>query len=1150
MSQTVEAFIARWLVSGGAERANKDAFLFELCDILEVPRPNPTTGIAGKDDYVYEKDAITPHEGGVATVGKIDLYKAGAFILEAKQGSAAGARKLGTAKRETPAWHLAMQDARGQAAGYARTFDTPVPFLVTCDIGYCFDLYACFDGSRQYRDFPSAQLSRIFFKDLTDPKHRDTLRRVFLDPLSLDPSKQAAKVTREVATHLANLAKVLEIDGHSQELVATFLMRCIFTMFAEDVGLLPEGAFTKALRDHWIPSPRSFVGGVESLWRAMNEGGELYTVGKVLRFNGGLFQSPTALPLDEHALRLLCVAAECNWAEVEPAIFGTLVERALDPKERHRLGAHYTPRAYVERLVRPTVEEPLRADWDVVRAQARQLMQEAESAKTPTGRKAKLKEALGITHDFQTKLCATQVLDPACGSGNFLYVTLDVLKRLEGEVIALLESLGEKQTLLHMETIRVTPGQFHGIEVKRWAKEIAELVLWIGYLQWHFRTYGKDRPVPEPVLRDYKNIECRDAVLAWDGEPELVRDAKGKPVTRWDGETMKRSPVTGEEVPDERATVPVYRYVNPRKAEWPKVDFIVGNPPFMGTKRMKAALGDGYVEALRMTYAPEVEDNADFVMFWWDKAASLLEEKKIRSFGLITTNSVTQNFNRRVLRRHLLAGLRLVWAIPDHPWSDSETGAAVRIAMTCATMDRARPALLLKVMREVPDPGAGDGAQHIDFECTRGSVIHEDLRIGAGIAGTVRLRANHGISGMGVALHGRGFVLAPDVARRLRRGAGDKTIRLYLGGRDLLQAPRQRYLIDFSFMSEEEARQANPAAFQHVTDHVLPGRRLNRRDSIRNLWWRFGWERPLVRRALQGLSRFVATTETAKHRVFQFVPGEVLPDHMIVVIASEDAAHFGVLSSRVHQLWAKEAGGTLEDRPRYNKSVCFDPFPFPSPSVAQTRRIRVLAEALDAHRKRQQAAHPKLTMTAMYNVIEKLRAEEWLDDEERVIHEQGLTSVLRKLHDDLDAAVFEAYGWPADLTDEQILERLVALNAERAEEEKRGLVRWLRPDFQAPQGAPMTQVALTDAEEDDKPEAPTAVGGAPWPRKLPDQIGAIRDLVRAPGSTWSVEEVAGSFKGAKRKEVEAVLESLAALGLLLAYKTAKGRRWKTPRLGG
>jgi len=297
-------------------------------------------------------------EGDKVTIRKIDLYKAGCFILEAKQGSEQGALKLGTARRGTPPWHWEMQKAYGQALGYARSFDRPPPFLIVADLGFCFDLYASFDGSHVYAPFPSAQTSRIHVKDLA--AHIDTLKAAFTDPLSLDPSRRSIAVTREVAAHLAELKRSLDKDEHAPEEIAKFLMRCLFTMFAEDVGLLPERIFTDALEKLWLASPKSFPGGIESLWRAMNDGTSFGFVGKLLKFNGGLFKSPTALPLDAKQLRLLLEAAKCDWSEVEPAIFGTLLERALDAKERHALGAHFTPRAYVERLVRPTIEEPLR----------------------------------------------------------------------------------------------------------------------------------------------------------------------------------------------------------------------------------------------------------------------------------------------------------------------------------------------------------------------------------------------------------------------------------------------------------------------------------------------------------------------------------------------------------------------------------------------------------------------------------------------------------------------------------------------------------------------------------------------------------------------------------------------------------------------
>lgn len=1174
MSLSVEELITKWSASGAAERSNSQPFLVDLCDVLGVERPSPATGNVERDTYVFERDARILHEGGVVTLGKIDLYKERYFILEAKQGSEAGSKKIGTAKRGTPAWHIAMRDAFGQALGYARSLESPPPFLITCDVGYCFDLYATFDGTCNYRPYEHARASRIFLKDLG--QHAETLRRIFVDPWSLDPSVQAAKVTREVAAHLAELAKTLE-EKHPPEAVAEFLMRCIFTMFAEDVGLIPEHVFRKAIKDYWIPNPPSFPVGVESLWRAMNSGGDFGLTGKLRCFNGGVFANPSALPLTKGHLKLLLEAAEHNWAEVDPAIFGTLLERALDPEERHRLGAHYTPRAYVERLVRPTVEAPLRAEWELVQAEVRQIVIEAgpevqrpavteEEARAlgkkqdralwvryrreSKSREDKLAAARTRLSQFHRRLTQLRVLDPACGSGNFLYVTLNLFKELEGEILVALQRLGQSQELLSAQSIRVTPAQLLGIEVKRWAKEIAELVLWIGYLQWHFRNYSRQVPVPEPVLRDYGNVEHRDALIDYD-RMELVRDANGKPVMRWDGVTYKKSPVTGEAVPDERAQVPQYEYLNPREASWPSADFIVGNPPFLGTKRMRATLGDGYVDAVRQTYAGDVEDNADYVMYWWHKAGALLREGKIRRFGFITTNSVTQSFNRRVLSNHLDHGVRIIWAIPDHPWTDSETGAAVRIAMTCATADAAGEARLQRVIEERASAD-GDEAAALKFEESVGGIIRADLRMGADLVSVRPLLANAGISGMGVALHGSGFILTPDEAKRLRVGGKASTIRRYLGGRDLLQVPRERYVIDFSFLSEEQAAAANPVAFQHVVDHVLPERRHNRRDSIRTLWWRYGWERRAIRNALKGLPRYIATTETARHRIFQFVDRRMLPDHMLVVIASDDAFVLGVLSSRIHCTWALAAGGRLGvgNDPRYNKRRCLDPFAFPACSEEVRDRIRSAGEALDRHRKERQAAHPDLTMTAVYNVLEKLRRGETLTPRDKEIHERGLVSVLRRLHENLDAATFHAYGWPGDLDDAEILERLAALNAERTREERRGLVRWIRPEIQAPaaEERSSSQIPLDgldgDEGEDGGAAADTKFQG--WPKgDLPRQVALVRDTVAHGSRAWTAGEVARCFKGAKLGDVEQVLDSLAAVGVLVMYEAEGQRRWRS-----
>jgi len=1145
---TISDFLNHWREAAGAERANKDSFLLDLCDALGVERPRPTTNDPERDLYVFERSVARSREDGTS-IGRIDLFKAGCFVLEAKQAD--------DAKRKTPSWEQAMNGACGQALGYARSLPEPPPFVLVCDLGYCLDVYAAFDGSGHYRPFPDGQRKRLFFADLE--AHAPFLKAIWEDPLSLDPSRRQAKITREVAAKIAGLARELEAAGNEPGRVAEFLMRCLFTMFAEDVGLLEGKPFSRYLREYWIPSPASFPAGVAALWRDMNEGRDTVS-GKLLRFNGGLFADQQGLALSPAQMKLLAEAAASDWAAVDPSIFGTLLERALDPTERHRLGAHYTPRAYVERLVRPTIEEPLRDDWNLVRAEVRQLVEQG-----------KVKEAQERVRDFHHRLCKLRVLDPACGTGNFLYVTLDLFKRLESEVLAELEGLGYAQLSLEIREHRVTPEQFCGIEVKRWAKEIAELVLWIGYLQWQVRQTGGPTAVPEPVLRDYGNIECRDAVLAWDGDPELARDEQGVPITRWDGVTTKKSPVTGEEIPDDTARIPVFTYKNPRPAEWPQADFIVGNPPFVGTKRMRATLGDGYVEALRGTYGNDVEENADYVMFWWFRAAEAALGGSTRRVGLISTNSITQIFNRRVLQSAIDRGLRLVWAIPDHPWTETEGGAAVRIAMICATSQPIAGARLQEVAREDGPAASDEDASQVLLTTRSCRSLSADLKADVSTLSAAALKANERLAGLGVALHGAGFVLEPDRAAELGRHSTNSRVARFISGRDLAGEPRERYVIDFSSLSEEEARRANPHAYQHVMHTVLPERQQNRRESIRRLWWRFGWERPELRRALEGCTRYLATPETAKHRVFQFIEAGTVPEHKLVVLALEDAAFLGVVSSRIHGVWALASGGQLGPTPVYSKTRCFDPFPFPTPSKELFLRIREVGERLDSHRKRQQGLFPGLTITGIYNVLEKLRSGEALSAKEKVVHEQGLVSVLKQIHDELDAAVFEAYGWPASLSDEEILERLVRLNHERAEEEKRGLVRWLRPEFQNPGGAdgsaggagvqaelPMAGKPKRKGRKSGPGVAPAGAGAGAggaagvaaekraWPKELPAQVAAVRDLLAEAGQL-DLAIARAAFKGAKDEPLAAALDSLAALGLAVATGEGAARSWSALR---
>ena len=491
-----------------------------------------------------------------------------------------------------------MYEAKGQAELYVRNLPSSEhnpPFIAVVDVGHTIELFADFSRQgRTYIPFPDPGTHRIKLRDLADEEIRERLRLVWTEPLALDPSRRTAKVTREVAAKLAELARSLEQSGYAPDLVAHFLMRCLFTFFAEDVGLLPKDCFTSMLsklRDEGRTDVFPDMAG--SLWATMKTGGfSPILLGKILRFNGSLFEQATALPLNDDQLGLLIDAGQKQWREVEPAIFGTLLERALDKNERHKLGAHFTPRAYVERLVLPTIVEPLREQWANVQAAAVTL---AKGDDLPGARK--------VISEFLDTLCNTIILDPACGTANFLYVAMEHMKRLEGEVWDMLRGLGETQSVFEGTGHAVDPHQFLGIEINPRAAAIAELVLWIGYLQWHFRTFGAKMPA-EPIIKPFHNIECRDAVLEYDRK-EPVLDSELKPVTRWDGRTFKKHPVTGEDVPDESARTLVYRYVNPRKAAWPKADYVVGNPPFLGNWTMRTALGDGYAETLRSTY-PEL----------------------------------------------------------------------------------------------------------------------------------------------------------------------------------------------------------------------------------------------------------------------------------------------------------------------------------------------------------------------------------------------------------------------------------------------------------------------------------------------------------------------------------------------------------------
>ncbi len=667
-SDPIEVFIARWQGrEGGQERANYQLFLSGLCRALDLAEPDPADATHEHNDYVFER-VVKRHYDEGDTPGRIDLYKRNSFVLEAKQSRIKGGKKeiagqddFFSASEEPNtrgrrgagrAWDVLMLNAKHQAEEYARALPSShgwPPFILVCDVGHCVEAYADFSGQgKNYTQFPDRQSFRIYLEDLRSPEVRDRLKRIWLESLSLDPTRTAAKVTREIAERLTAVSKALEAKKYPPEEVANFLMRCLFTMFAASVKLLPSDAFRNLL-DECRKKPDALLPLLTDLWRAMNDGSTFAVSihAKVLRFNGNLFADAKVLPLGREEIGELFEAAQKDWHEVEPAIFGTLLEKALDPAERTRLGAHYTPRAYVERLVVATIIEPLREDWRNVQA--------AAETKRAAGGKNGAADEVKTFHD---KLCETRVLDPACGTGNFLYVALELMKRLEGEVLEALIDLGGQEALRGLGQHTIDPHQFLGLEINPRAAAIAELVLWIGYLQWHFRTKGG---IPsEPILHKFKNIEVKNAVLTWDGYP-LPQVVDGKEA-----------------------------YPNPKQPTWPMAEFIVGNPPFTMGGDFRREFGDASAEAHWAAHK-HINESADIVMYWWDRAAEILAAKgtSLRRFGFVTTKSITQEYSRRVVAKRMegKTPLSLVMAIPNHPWTKATPDAAqVRIAMTAATL--------------------------------------------------------------------------------------------------------------------------------------------------------------------------------------------------------------------------------------------------------------------------------------------------------------------------------------------------------------------------------------------------------------------------------------------------------------------------------
>ena len=966
----VPTFVTKWRENARRERASSQEHFIDLCRLLGVPTPNEADP-SGRG-YAFEAGAQKTSGGA----GWADVWKRGHFGWEYKGAG----RDLAAAYR--------------QLLDYREALENP-PLLVVSDMDR-IEVHTNFTNTR-----PSVHT--VTLDDLAVGGERTAealgvLRAVMSEPAALRPRQTPDEVTRAAATSFAGIARSMHDRGHHPEAVAHFLNRVLFCLFAEDVGLLPKRILTGMIESRRSDADEFARGLAELFWRmSEREAGRYFGNERVQWFNGGLFDGAEVLPLTREELGAVHEAALLDWSQVEPAILGTLFERGLDPDKRGQLGAHYTDRAKILMVVEPVVLAPLRREFAAVRERVDDLMKGRDpSPLTREGRRrdrlpAWERSAESEWRAFLERLRAVRVLDPACGSGNFLYLALRLLKDLEREAIR----WGAERLRISGEFPQVGPHNVLGIEVNPYAKELAVVSIWIGQIQW-MRDHGYGFP-SEPVLAALDNIELRDAILA--------RDDAGAPVP----------------------------------ASWPEAEFIVGNPPFLGTKMVRLSLGDEYVDDLFAAWDGVVSRESDLACYWHEQARRRIEVGAAKRAGLLATNSIRGGANRTTLDRIRESGdIFMAWS--DEPWVVE--GAAVRVSIV----------------------GQDDGTEterRLDGEPVGG--INSNLTSGVDVTRAQVLPESQGLSFMGDT-KGGAFDIPGEVAREMLRQPTNVNGRTnsdvvvpWVNGLDITRQPRGMFIIDFGTdMSETEAA-SYESPFSYVEEHVQPVRAENRRKAYRDRWWLHVEPRPAMRAALAPLSRFIATPTVAKHRLFEWLSAPTLPDHQLIAIARDDDYAFGVLHSRAHEWWSLRMGTWLGvgNDPRYTPTTTFETFPFPwpldRPASALTAEQRghreaigAAARALDAARRRW--LNPPEWVREEPDVVAALPPRLVPVDEAaaKQLAKRTLTNLynarpawLANLHRDLDAAVFASYGWAesADvesLGEEEMLSRLLALNLERA----------------------------------------------------------------------------------------------------------------------
>ena len=948
---TPGAFIAKWRTSELKESAAAQEHFIDLCRLLG--EPTPAEADPAGEWYCFEHGARKDTGGD----GWADVWKRGCFAWEYK------------GKRAD------LDAAFDQLRQYALALDNP-PLLIVSDM-------ARFRIRTNWTNSVSAT-HEFALDDLADAANRDKLKWAMSDPERLRPGESRQALTERAAATFAELARSLRERGHDPQAVAHFVNRLVFCMFAEGVGLLPDNMFTRML-ERTRSYPGKFVDYASRLFGAMSTGGDV-GFEAVAWFNGGLFDDDSALPLDCGGIETALKAAALDWSEIDPSILGTLFERGLDPDKRSQLGAHYTDRDKIMRLVEPVVVRPLLGEWETVKAEIAVGLERAVGARSKAAAARHRGQAERRLRAFLERLRGFTVLDPACGSGNFLYLALHALKDLEHRVQLEAEVLG-----LQRAFPVVGPANVRGIEINAYAAELARVSVWIGEIQWmRHNGFNESR---DPILKPLETIECRDAILTPEG---------GEP-------------------------------------EWPRADVVIGNPPFLGGKLLNANLGEDYVSSIFPVYEDRVPAEADLVCYWFVKAGEQVGAGRAKRVGLVSTNSIRGGANRRALQI-ATEGRPIFEAWSDEPWVID--GAAVRVSLVCfSPLDRE------SVLERRLDGQLVD-AIHADLTASRGG-------IGVDLTGVQRLERNLGVAFMGDTKGGP-FDISGDKAREWLRAPANPNgrpnsdvLRPWMNGMDVTRRPAGKWIVDFGWRMAREEAALYEAPFQHAKEHVYPMRQRNRRESYRTYWWRHVEPRQGMWRRLDGMTRYIVTPTVAKHRMFVWLDARVCPDHQLIVIARDDDTTFGILHSRFHEAWSLRLGTWLGkgNDPRYTPTTTFETFPFPeglSPDIPaadhaddpQAAAIAEAARRLVELRERwvnpselaewveePVAGYPRRLAPRGESAVKELR-------------KRTLTSLynarpqwLADAHAALDATVAVAYGLDADISDEEALSELLALNS-------------------------------------------------------------------------------------------------------------------------